>query len=146
MDLVARAAIIYVFYLVVFRITGKRTLAQATPFDLVLLLVISEAIQNALTRGDHSITSAFVVVLTLVSLDIGLSLLKQHFKPLDRLLDDMPLVLLMNGRALHNRMRRARVDEEDILEAARSLQGLERLEQIKYAVLERNGTISIIPK
>ena len=146
MDTIIRAAAVYFFLLVVFRLAGKRTLAQATPFDLVLLLTISEAVQNAMTRTDQSLTGAFGVVLTLVGLDIALSILKSKSRTFDRLLDDVPVVLVQDGQPLAERMRRARVDESDILEAARELQGLERLEQVRYAVLERDGQISIVPK
>ncbi len=145
MDTVLKAAVLYVFLLLVFRLFGKRTLAQATPFDLVLVLIISSAVQNALTNEDHSLTGAFLSILSLVALDIVLSVLKLRSKRLERLLDDVPVVLVSNGQPLRERMRQAQVDEDDILEAARALQGLERLEQVRYAVLERNGSISIIP-
>lgn len=146
MDSVLRAAAIYVVLLLVFRLAGKRSLAQITTFDFVLLLVIGEATQQALLGDDFSLTTAVIVIVTLVLLDVGLSLAKRRSILLDKLVDDVPLVVLENGRPLHDRMLRARIDESDILISARELQGLERLDQIKYAVLERNGTISIIPQ
>jgi uncharacterized membrane protein YcaP (DUF421 family) len=79
-------------------------------------------------------------------LDIGLSWVKRHSKTLDKVLDDVPLVIVEDGVALKDRMAKARVDEDDVLSAARHLQGLERLDQIRYAVLERSGGISIVPK
>jgi len=146
MDAVIRSAAIYLFLLIVFRISGKRSLAQITTFDFVLLLIIGEATQQGLLGQDFSITNAFIVILTLIGIDIGLSLLKQRSQSLEKLLDGVPLIILENGQPLKDRMNKARVDEGDILEAARELQGLERLEQIKYAVLERDGRISIVPK
>jgi uncharacterized membrane protein YcaP (DUF421 family) len=146
MDIVIRAIAIYVFYLFIFRVAGKRTLAQSTPFDLVLLLIISEAIQNAVTLGDRSVTTAFLVVTTLITLDVGLSLLKQRVPALEKLLDDVPLVIVRRSVMLKDRMAQSRVDQEDLLEAARSVQGLQRLEQIESAVVERDGKISVIPK
>jgi uncharacterized membrane protein YcaP (DUF421 family) len=146
MDSVLRSAAIYVVLLLVFRISGKRSLAQITTFDFVLLLVIGEATQQALLGDDFSVTTGVTVIVTLVLIDIGLSLAKRRSKLVDKLLDDVPLVILMDGEPLYKRMRKTRVSEDDILMAARELQGLERLNQIKYAVLERNGTISIIPK
>lgn len=146
MDSVLRAAAIYVVLLLVFRLAGKRSLAQITTFDFVLLLVIGEATQQALLGEDFSLTTAVIVIVTLVLIDIGLSLAKQRSPLLDKLIDDVPLIVLEDGRPIHDRMKRARVDESDILISARELQGLERLDQIKYAVLERNGTISIIPR
>lgn len=146
MDSVLRAAAIYVFLLLVFRVSGKRSLSQITTFDFVLLLIVSEATQQALLGDDFSIVNAFVVILTLIGLDIGLSLLKQRSPSLDRWIDDVPLVIVENGRPIKERMDKARIDESDVLTSARELQGLERMDQIKYAVLERSGGISIIPK
>jgi uncharacterized membrane protein YcaP (DUF421 family) len=145
METIARAAAVYLFLLLVFRISGQRTLAQITTFDLVLLLIISEAIQQALIGDDDSMTNAALIVLTLAALNVFLSVLKQHSKTAEKLLEDVPLVLVSEGRILHDRMNRVRVDEDDILEAARVSHGLERLDQIRFAVLERSGEISIIP-
>jgi uncharacterized membrane protein YcaP (DUF421 family) len=146
MDSVLRGLIVYAALLLIFRLSGKRTLAQTTVFDLVLLLIISETIQQAIIDSDNSMTNGLLVVLTLVGASVGLSLLKQHSHVVERIVDGMPLIILENGEAHKERMDKERVDEEDILEAARKLQGLERLEQIKYAVLERNGEITIVPK
>jgi uncharacterized membrane protein YcaP (DUF421 family) len=145
MESVLRATAVYVFLLVLFRLSGKRTLAQVTTFDFVLLLIISEATQQALVDGDNSMTNAFLLVATLVALNILFSEIKQRFKPAERVLDGLPLLLVEHGNLLHDRMAKERIDEDDVLDAAREHHGLERLEQIKYAVLERNGKISIIP-
>jgi uncharacterized membrane protein YcaP (DUF421 family) len=146
METVLRAAAVYVVLLVIFRVAGRRTLAQMTTFDFVLLLIISEATQNALVGDDFSVTTATLAILTLVGLDIGSSLLKRDFPTFDKIIDGVPTILVENGRALSDRLYRARLSENDVLEAARSAQGLERLDQIKYAVLEVNGGITIIPK
>jgi uncharacterized membrane protein YcaP (DUF421 family) len=146
MDAVLRGAIVYLVLLVLFRIGGKRSLAQITTFDFVLLLIVAEAIQQAMIDADNSMTNAFLVVVTLLGIDIALSLLKGRSRLLEMLIDDVPLVLVEDGRPLKERMDKARVDESDILTSARELQGLERMDQIKYAVLERSGGISIIPK
>jgi len=144
MDAVLRAGAIYLVLLLIFRITGKRSLAQITTFDFVLLLVVGEATQQALLGNDFSIINA--VIVTLLVLDLGLSLLQARFPRLGPWLDDVPLVLVEHGQVLQKRMDKSRISEADILHAARSTQGLERLDQIKYAVLERTGEISIIPK
>lgn len=146
MDSIFRAALVYLILLVLLRVTGKRSLAQTTTFDLVLLLIISEAIQQALLANDDSMTNAFLIVVTLLAIDIGLSLVKQKSTALEKLIDDVPLVLVEDGKPLRDRMEKARVDEDDILSSARELQGLERMDQIKYAVLERSGGISIVPR
>lgn len=145
MDSVLRAAAVYLILLVIMRIAGKRTLAQVTVFDFILLLIIGEATQQALLAEDFSIVNAAIVIGTLVLLDIGLSMLKQRSKRLDRIIDDTPVVIVDHGKLLRDRMDRARIDEQEILVAARELHGLERLEQIKFAVLERSGGISIVP-
>jgi uncharacterized membrane protein YcaP (DUF421 family) len=146
MGSVLRAFVVYIVLFLIFRIAGRRTLSQITTFDFVLLLIVSEATQNAMIGDDYSITNAMLVITTLVGLDIGLSLWKRRFPSLYKFLDGVPLIIVEEGKPLQDRMAKARVDESDILTAARELQGLERMEQIKYAVLERSGGISIIPK
>jgi uncharacterized membrane protein YcaP (DUF421 family) len=146
MDSVFRAAAIYVILLLIFRISGRRTLSEITTFDFLLILIISEATQQAMIDSDHSITGAVLVITTLVGMDIGLSLAKQRFPSLGRLLDGAPIIVLRDGKILEHRAWKERVSKEEILAEARHLHGLENLEQIKYAVVEENGGISIIPK
>ncbi len=146
MDAVVHAALVYLFLFVVFRVAGKRTLSETTPFELVLLLIISETTQQAMVGDDNSLTTAGILILTLVGLDILLSVLKQSFTTLEPLLDGVPVVVARDGELLDDCMRRERVDRDDILEAARNKHGLLRLDQIKLAVLERGGDISIVPK
>ncbi|HYH12341.1 MAG TPA: YetF domain-containing protein [Thermomicrobiales bacterium] len=146
MDSVLRAVAIYVILMFIFRISGKRSLAQITTFDFVLLLVIGEATQQALLGDDFSVTNAVLVITTLIVIDIGLSLLQQRFSFLGPLMDDVPLVLVDDGNVLKERLKKSRISETDILHAARTSQGLENMEQIKYAVLERTGEISVIPR
>jgi len=146
MDSVLRAGAIYLVLLVLFRIAGKRTLSEATTFDFVLLLIIGEATQQALLGEDFSLTNAFLVIVTLIGIDIGFSWWEQRWPPLGKWLEGVPLVIVEQGQPLHERMKRVRVSEADVLTAARELQGLARMEQIQYAVLERSGGISIIPR
>jgi uncharacterized membrane protein YcaP (DUF421 family) len=146
MEIVLRALIIYLSLLVIFRLTGKRTLAQITTFDFVLLLIIGEAVQNGLIGEDFSLTTALLAVITLVLIDILFSLAKQRSKTLEKLLDDVPLIIVENGKPLKERMTKCRVDEDDVLSSARMKRGIERIEDIKYAVLEQDGGISIIPR
>jgi uncharacterized membrane protein YcaP (DUF421 family) len=146
MDSVLRAAAIYMALLVLFKIAGRRSLADLTTFDFVLLMIIGEATQQALLGDDFSLTNALMVIVTLIAIDVGLSLLKQHSKRVSRLIDGGPTIIVENGRILQGRMRHARLVEEDIMEAARSSQGIETLEQIKFAIIERNGKISVIAK
>lgn len=146
MESVIRPALVYLFVLVLLRLTGKRTLAQITTFDFVLLLIISEATQQALIGEDNSMINSAIVVATLVGLNVLMSLLKQRWPWVDRLLDDVPIVIVENGKPLKDRMDKVRVDEDDVLDAARQIHGLERMDQIRHAILERDGQISIIPR
>jgi uncharacterized membrane protein YcaP (DUF421 family) len=146
MDLVLRAIGIYVFLMVIFRITGKRSLAETTPFDLVLLLIFSEALQSALVDDDHSVTAAMTVILTLVVVNIVFSEIREHWHQGEKLLEGVPIVIVEDGKPLLDRMKHARVDEGDILSAARETQGLEQMDEIRLAVLERSGRISIVPR
>jgi uncharacterized membrane protein YcaP (DUF421 family) len=146
MDAILRAAVIYVFLLVLMRISGRRTLAQMSPFDLVLLLIVAEATQQGLLGNDFSVTNAILVITTLIGLDILVTFLTHRSRELDRWVNGLPLVLIEDGEVIDERLDKARVDVEDILQQARSTQGIERMEQIKYAVLERGGGISIIPR
>jgi len=145
METVLRGAAIYFFLLVVFRVAGKRSLESVTTFDFVLLLIIAEATQQGLLGEDFSVTNALLLVVTLVLIDVLLSLWKQSSRRVEWLIEGVPVLLLKDGVPLQDRMQRERVDEQDILAEARRSQGLERLGQIKYAILERGGGISIIP-
>lgn len=145
MNPVIRGVVIYLFLLIVFRFMGKRSLASTTTFDFVVLLIISEVTQNALVGEDFSLTNSILLIATLMGMDVILSLLKSRYKGFDRVAESMPLIIVEHGRPLEERMKRSGVDEGDIMQAARSLQGLERMDQIKYAVLEKDGNISIIP-
>ena len=146
MDAVLRAAAIYVALLVIFRVSGKRTLAQVTTFDFVLLLIISEATQQALLGEDSSITMALLVILTLVGLDRLADYLGRRFPRVGLALDGAPVVLVERGRLLGERMRRHHLDVEQVLQEARSAHGIRSLDEIDYAILERSGVISVIPK
>lgn len=146
MDSVVRAAAVFLFLMIVFRLAGRRTLTEMSNFDFVLVLIISEATQNAMIGDDNSLTNAALVILTLITLDIGLSLLRERSPRLSRWLEGVPTVIVVDGKPLMPLMDWARVGVDDVLAAARESQGLERMDQIKYAILERHGKISIIPK
>lgn len=145
MDSVLRAAVIYLALLIIFRIAGRRTLSEITTFDFVLLLVIGEATQQALLGDDFSVTNAIVVIISLVAMDIILSLIKRRSPRVAKVMDGNPIIIVQDGEVLKRRAEKARLDESDILEAARNSHGLTSLDQIKFAILEKNGRISIIP-
>jgi uncharacterized membrane protein YcaP (DUF421 family) len=146
MESVFRGLIVYVFLFIVFRVAGKRTLAQMTPFDLVLTLIISETVQQALVDSDHSLTNAFLLVLTLVGTAILLSILKQKSPIIEKLLDSVPVLVIEKGETHRDRMERIRVDDSDIISSGRQQQGLKSLDEIDFAVVENDGKITVIPK
>ena len=145
MNPVIKGAVVYLFLLIIFRIMGRRSMAEITTFDFVLLLIIGEATQQALLGDDYSITNALVVIIVLVGVDLLLTFVKGKFEIFDKMIEGAPLILVDKGVMLKVRMKKAGIEEDDILEAARVLHGLEEMKQIKYAVLERDGNISIIP-
>lgn len=146
MDSVIRGLIVYLALFVIFRISGNRTLSQSTSFDLVLLLIISETTQQAMVDNDHSMTNGLLLILTLVGMSILFSHLRQWFPTFDKWANGVPVLIFENGRFLRDRMQRARISEEEILEAARVRQGLKSIDEVAYAVLEPSGDITVMPK
>jgi uncharacterized membrane protein YcaP (DUF421 family) len=145
MNPVIRGLAVYLFVFLIFRIMGKRSLSEVTTFDFVLLLIISEVTTNALVAEDFSLVTCFVMVCTLVGVDQAFSMIKERSEGFKIFSEGAPLVIVDKGKPLKKRMEKTKVDESDVLEAARLLHGLERMDQIKYAVLEKDGSISIIP-
>ena len=146
MDIVIRVSAMYLFLLVLMRLSGRRTLNELSPFDLVLVLMVGGATQRALLNEDHSLINACVVITTLIAIDIGLALIKIRMPRVRAVLDGVPTVIIRNGTLDSEALYHCRVTDCDIRQAARQLMGLERMDQIKYAILENDGTISIIPK
>lgn len=145
MDMVFRALAIYLFLVVVFKVAGRRALLQMTSFDLILLLIISEATQQALLGQDFSVTGAMITITTTVVVDIIFGLMKKYFSPVENILDGTPVILVENGVPTADKLKKVDVSCDDILVSARQNNGITEISQIKYAILERNGHISIIP-
>jgi uncharacterized membrane protein YcaP (DUF421 family) len=143
---ILRVVTIYGFLLVVFRVAGKRTVAEMTSFDLIVLLVIGDATQQGLIGDDFSVATAVVAVSCLVLIDVALGQVKRALPTLNRVVDGVPLILVFKGQMLQDRMDREGVDLDDILAAAREQQGIANLDDIEYAVLEQHGGVSIIPR
>lgn len=144
--MVFRALAIYLILLVVFKIVGRRALLQMTSFDLILLLIISEATQQALLGNDFSVTGATLTIITLVAVDMLFGFIKKQVNGAESVLDGSPVVLLEHGVPLVDKMKMVDVSLDDILVAARQNQGVMEVSKIKYAILERNGHISVIPE
>lgn len=146
MDAVLRGTAVYLFLVVVFSVLGRRTLVQTTNFDLLLLIIIGQCTQLALLGDDFSVTNAFVLVCTLLGIHLGLAAVTARLPRLGRWIGGgAPLVVVANGKLLAERAARLSLSEEDILLAARLSQGLERMDQIRYAVAERTGAITVVP-
>ncbi|MGY6030886.1 DUF421 domain-containing protein [Phytobacter sp. AG2a] len=146
MEMVLRAVAVYLVLMVVFKIAGRRALLQMTSFDLILLLIISEATQQALLGSDFSVTGAALTIITLVVVDILFGLVKKYINNAEDAIDGAPVVLVENGQLLLKKMKEADITYDDIMVSARNNQGVDKLDDIKYAILERNGHISIITK
>lgn len=143
-DTIFRTAFVWIGLLVVFRLSGRRTLGELSAVDFIALLISGELVQQALLRDDQSVTGTFLVVVTLMLLSVGFSLLKQRVPGVGRLLEGVPTLLVRDGVPEVERMRRARVDLDDLLAAARQ-SGVAELGGVRYAVLETDGRISIVP-
>lgn len=142
---VGRAGLVYVFLLAVFRIAGRRTLAQVTTFDLILVLILGDATQQALVGEQGTTATAVVAVATLVLFDIGLSWAKQRWPTVDVVIDGLPIPLVTHGTPQSAQMAAEGVTDDDILTAARERQGLSHMDEVEFAVLEQSGGISIVP-
>lgn len=146
MEAVIRSFGTFIVLLVLFRIIGRRTLGEMTNFDLVLLLVIGDATQQALLADDYSMMNAFIVVLTLMFADSLLSAIKFRVPRAERWVEGQPIVLIHDGEWNQQAARREEVNESDVMEAARSDRGLSELAEVRHAVLECNGRISVVAR
>ena len=146
MNPVFRAALMFAVLWVVFRIGGRRTLAEITTFDFILLLIIGDATQQALIGDDYSITTSALVVVTLLLLDLLMGRLAISGDGMRRLIESAPVVVVEDGKPLDRALRAEGVDLEEVMMAARDKHGLQTLDDIKFAIVERHGGISIIPK
>jgi uncharacterized membrane protein YcaP (DUF421 family) len=143
MDLAIRTFVIFWFIFLLMRIAGRRELSSLEPFDLILLIVVGDSVQQGITQDDYSVTGALVVVSVFSVLQVGVSYLNFRFPRLRPVLDGNPLVLVEDGKLIAKNLRRERITEDDLLEEARGHQ-IESLSKVKWAVLETSGTISFI--
>ena len=144
MDLVLRAVAIFVFIFIVTRLIGRRELSSLEPFDLILLVVIGDMVQQAVTQDDYSVTGGVIVISTMALMTVAFSYVSFRFRPLRRVMEGEPIVLLENGRPIERNLRRERLTVDEIAEKAR-LSQIDSLDDVRLAVLETSGDISIIP-
>jgi uncharacterized membrane protein YcaP (DUF421 family) len=143
MDIVLRATVAYVFIVFLMRVIGRRELSSFGPTDIVLLVVLGDLIQNGVTQSDMSITGMILAVSTFGLLAVAASWLTYRSRRASKILEGQPLILVEHGTPIEQNMRRQRIALDDVLEEARGQQ-IERLSEIKWAVLETSGTISFI--
>jgi uncharacterized membrane protein YcaP (DUF421 family) len=144
-DLVLRTIFVFGLILVVTRAVGRRELGEMEPFDVILLVVIGDLVQNAVTQSDHSLTGATIVVATLGSLTVFTAYLSFRFRRLRPVLEGRPVLLVAEGEVLEDNLRRQRMTVEEVAAEAR-LQKIASFEQIRFAVLESNGAISFLER
>jgi uncharacterized membrane protein YcaP (DUF421 family) len=143
MDLVLRAIVIFAFVFLLTRIIGKRELGSLQPFDLILLIVLGDALQQGLTQDDYSVTGAILVVGTIAVLQVFVSWLSYRFPRTRPILEGEPLVIVQDGEVIERNLKRERLTVEEITEAARQQQ-IAHLADVRFAVLETSGQISFI--
>jgi uncharacterized membrane protein YcaP (DUF421 family) len=145
MDLVIRAAVIFFFIFLVTRIAGRRQLSELEPFDVILLVVLGDLVQQGITQSDESVTGTLIVISTVTLLSVSVGWLSFRFGRVRLITEGEPIILIHEGQIVEPNLRRERLTRGDLEEEARRQQ-LISLEDVRWAILEDGGTISIIPK
>src|SRR3954469_15504824 len=145
MDLVFRTAYVFVLIFVVTRAVGRRELSSMEPFDMILLVVIGDLVQQGVTQSDYSLTGATTVIATLALLTVLSAWLSFRVRRLRPLLEGAPIVIVADGRVLERNLHRQRMTLEEVEAEARQRQ-IRSLDEVRFAVLEANGTISFATK
>lgn len=145
MDLVIRAAVVFFFVFLVTRIVGRRELSQLEPFDLILLVVVGDLVQQGVTQSDESVTGALIVISTIAVLTVAVSWVSFHSRRVRTLTEGEPIVLVQDGRPIERNMRRERITLQDIEEEARQSQ-ITSVADLRWAILEDGGQISCISR
>ena len=143
MDIILRAAVVFVFVFVLMRAIGRRELSQLQPFDIRLLVVLGDLITQGVLQSDMSVTGSMLATGTFALLSVGVSYLSFRFRVLRPYLEGEPIVVIQEGRLLEPSLRRERLTVEDVQEEAR-LEGIASLDDVRWAVLETSGRISFV--
>jgi uncharacterized membrane protein YcaP (DUF421 family) len=142
---VLRAGVVYVMVMVLVRVSGKRAVGQFTPFDLVLLILIGNAVQNGINGGDNSLTGAAIMATTLIALNYLVALLTSRSRRVERWVEGEPVVLAREGKVFRHVLRRELVSRDDFAEALR-MNNIDDIGDVRLALLETNGRITVIPR
>jgi uncharacterized membrane protein YcaP (DUF421 family) len=145
MDLVLRTVAVFVFVVILTRVIGRRELASLAPIDLILLIILGDALQQGLTQDDYSVTGAFIVVGTLAVLQVFVSWVTYRFSFTRGIFEGEPLIVMQDGKPIERNLKRERLTVEELAESAR-LHEIGSLDEVQWAVLERNGELSFIKK
>ena len=142
---VLRACAIYALVMLLVRVSGKRAVGQFTPFDLVLLILIGNSVQNGINGGDNSLTGAAIMATTLIALNYGVAFVTSRSRKMEKFVEGEPVVLARNGKLFDGVLRRELVSSEDFRESLR-MNGVEDVSEVELALLETNGSISVVKK
>lgn len=145
MDLVIRATVVFFFIFLVTRIVGRRQLSSLEPFDLILLVVLGDLVQQGITQSDQSVTGTLIVISTIALLSVGVSWVSFRSAVVRKLTEGEPIVLVQDGQTIERNMRRERITLKDIQEQARAAQ-ITSIADLQWAILENDGKISCIPR
>jgi uncharacterized membrane protein YcaP (DUF421 family) len=144
-ELILRSAVVYAFLLVLLRLTGKRQVGQLAPFDLVLLLVLSNAVQNSMNGGDNSLVGGLISAFVLVAINHGIGFATYRSKRLEAIIEGRPQLLVHNGKLFEDVLSHAKLTHHE-LNAALRQSGCMNVCEVHAAILENNGSISVVPK
>jgi uncharacterized membrane protein YcaP (DUF421 family) len=144
-ELVVRGVVVYAVLLVLLRVSGKRQVGQLAPFDLVLLLVLSNAVQNSMNAGDNSLVGGIVSAVTLIALNYGLGYLTFRSKKLEAVVEGRPQLVIHDGKVFEDVMARAQLTHHE-LNAALRQEGCASADEVQAAVLENNGAITVVKR
>lgn len=142
---VLRGALVFLGVLFLMRISGKRTLGQFTPFDLIVLILIGNAVQNGMNGGDNSLTVALILSVTLIALNSMLAYVTSRSRTAEKLIEGEPIVLAENGKVFHDRLKQELISTYDFRQSMRE-EGIGSVSEIRIARLETNGKISFEAK
>jgi uncharacterized membrane protein YcaP (DUF421 family) len=144
-EIVVRTAVVYIVVLALLRLAGKRELGQMSPLDLVVILAIANAVQNAMTGGDNTLAGGVIAAATLVAVNVAVGRIAHRIPLVGHLFESEPTILLKDGKVIAANLRRESVEREELEMAARE-HGIDDLAEVRAAYLERDGSISIIPR
>ena len=145
MDIALRAVFLYVFVVFLMRVTGRRELSTLSAIDLVLLIILGDAIQQGLTQDDYSVTGAVIAVSTIAALQVGASYVGFRSRRARRVLEGEPIVIIEDGKLIERNLKRERLTEDEIAEEMRTQQ-IASVEDVEWGILESSGNMSFIPK